>query len=79
MAKERKKTIDEINIINNIKIYVNKYSDKTNFVKSVDFEEQSILRNSLMKTAFALLQRLIVVRSGKESSIIPKWSLKSIL
>ena len=39
--KERKKTVDEINIINNFKIYINKYTGLTNYIQSVDFEEES--------------------------------------
>lgn len=41
MAKERKKTNDEIRITDNFKKYIENYSARTNFVKYVSFYEQS--------------------------------------
>ena len=45
MAKERKKTEDEIKAIECFKKYVEKYAEKTNYVQSVSFDEQSTKGN----------------------------------
>ncbi|MDE6723447.1 MAG: hypothetical protein K2J55_04545, partial [Eubacterium sp.] len=45
MAKERKKTDDEIKIVDNFKKYVEQYAAKTNYVNSVSFYEQSTKDN----------------------------------